>query len=451
MMTETRNVQTERKAFIHKQIKQVDGRGPDAMLSKHGKMASAPLLFFRGSAHLFYADLAAQHLTLPDTLTRLPLTCILGDCHTGNFGFMTEEGSHGDDVIFAPNDYDDACVGYAGWDILRFMVSVILTMEYCQGIKSGKYSSNKNLTHKPVIDEDHAYLALDAFIDGYLMACQRIHDDPATMHDVVDDIVPGTRLHKFYRKACERAAGGEEFLTKSALAKAVKMNDDGLVFRRNSEKYSPLAPHYYQTVYDAFSPYMDEDVIDIVERNQAGIGSNNLKRFYFLVGPAQPHNEASFARCHIVEVKQQRIAAPLAFFTDLTPINRLNPAHLTARCQRRMQRRPDLLLDEVEWQKTHWLVRSRHHARVSISAEDIGMGNRSVEGGFVDFAQLCGESIALSHARGDRRSVTFEKQVLDTLPHCRNELIDIATQYAQQVITDHQCWLAMLKGENKTE
>ncbi|MBU2977117.1 DUF2252 domain-containing protein [Alteromonas sp. C1M14] len=448
-MTETPVPQTDREAFIHTLTEQMDGRGPDAMLSKHAKMASAPFLFFRGSAHLFYADLAAKHVSLPEALHTLPLTCVVGDCHTANFGFMTEEGSHGDEVIFAPNDYDDACVGHAGWDILRFMVSVMLAKDHCQGIKSGKYHSEKNTTNKPTIDEDHAFLALDAFIDGYLMVIQRVHDDPATLDDAVDDIVPGTRLHKYYRKACERAAGGPDFLTKSALAKAVQMGEEGLGFRRNSEKFSPLASHYYQEVYKAFSPYMDEDVIDIVERNQAGTGSNNLKRFYFLVGPSKPHNEESFARSHIVEVKQQREAAPLAFFPNLTPVNRLNPAHLTARCQRKMQRRPDLLLDEVEWQDHHWLVRSRHHARVCISPEDIGIGNRSVEGGFVDFAQLCGESLALAHARGDRRSVSFEHRVLKTLADCRDELIDTATAYANQVIQDHESWLTMLKGDSK--
>ncbi|WP_420933035.1 DUF2252 family protein [Alteromonas sp. A081] len=38
-----------------------------------------------------------------------------------NFGFLTEKGSHGDTVIFTSNDFDDACVGRAHWDIIRLL------------------------------------------------------------------------------------------------------------------------------------------------------------------------------------------------------------------------------------------------------------------------------------------------------------------------------------------
>lgn len=443
-MTEMTSSERARLATIQTQIKRIDGRKADPLLSKHAKMATSPFLFFRGSAQLFYADIASGILPIPDALTQVPLTCVLGDCHAANFGFMTEEGSHGDNVIFSPNDYDDACVGHAAWDLCRYMVSLKLAIDHCQGVKHGRYRGDKTNTSKPVVESDHFELAMDAFLDGYGTVCQRVVDDPTTLYDAVDTITEGTRLHKFYLKACARAAGGDEFLTKSALAKAVQMRDDGLAFRRNPEKYSPLASHYFTRVFDAFSPYMDEDVIDIVERNQAGTGSNNLSRFYFLVGPAKPHTEASFARCHIVEVKQQREAAPLYFFPGLTPVNRLNPAHLTARCQRKMQRNPDLLLDEAEWLEDHWLIRSRHHARVGIGPEDIGIGNKSVDGGFVDFAELCGEALAYAHARGDRRSVAFEAAMLAALDCNKMALKQLAESYADKVIKDHALWLQAL-------
>lgn len=445
-MTEMTSSDLARLATIQGQVKRIDGREPDPLLSKHAKMATSPFLFFRGSAQLFYADIASGMLSLPDALLNAPLTCVLGDCHTANFGFMTEEGSHGDNVIFSPNDYDDACVGHAVWDLCRYMVSLKLAIDHCQGVKAGRYRGDKTNTPKPAVEYDHFDLAMDAFLDGYISVCERVIDDPTTLYDAVDTITEGTRLHKYYQKASTRAAGGDEFTTKSALAKAVQMRDDGLAFRRNPEKYSPLATHYYTRVYDAFSPYMDEDVIDIVERNQAGTGSNNLSRFYFLVGPAKPHTEASFARCHIVEVKQQREAAPLHFFPGLSPVNRLNPAHLTARCQRKMQRNADLLLDEAEWQDSHWLIRSRHHARVGINPEDIGIGNKSVDGGFVDFAQLCGEALAYAHARGDRRSVEFETSMLGALASCKDALKHAADSYAGTVISDHALWLRALTG-----
>ena len=102
-----------RYQYIQREIARVDGKCPTPSLSKHLKMAQSPFVFYRGSAQLFYADLQSHTIAVPEQCFSVPLTSVMGDCHSANFGFLTEEGSHGDTVIFAPNDFDDACVGYA--------------------------------------------------------------------------------------------------------------------------------------------------------------------------------------------------------------------------------------------------------------------------------------------------------------------------------------------------
>jgi len=47
-----------------------------------------------------------------------------------------------------------------------------------------------------------------------------------------------------------------------------------------------------------------------------------------------------------------------------------------------MQRKPDLVLDEVKFENAHYLIRSRHHAKVGIDPQDIAMGNKAINGGF---------------------------------------------------------------------
>ncbi len=446
-MTTPETSSTQRAAFITKQIVRIDGSAPDAMINKHNKMADNPFAFFRGSAQLFYADLNAGNITVPSSFASLPLTCVTGDCHLSNFGFITEEGSHGDNVIFAPNDFDDACVGNACWDIIRYLCSLALARDYCQGIASGDYLHPKNTSDKPAISQSDVTKAMSLFLEQYIATCHALHTGLLHRDAAVESVPEGARLHKAFCKAKRRSALGEEFVTKSALAKAVYMADEGLQFIHNTDKFSPLAAHHYKEIASAFAPYMDDEIIDIVVRNNAGTGSVNLERFYFLVGPAKPHDERSFSRCHIVEVKQQREAAPLYYFPDLCPVNRLNPAHLTARCQRRMQRRPDLLLDEAIWQNKHYLVRSRHHARVSIKPEDIGLGKKNLAGGFDDFVVLCGKALALAHARGDRRSTRFEERAVSLFTQESQALIDCATHYANQVITDHAWFVnALLKA-----
>ena len=440
-----------RKDFIIRHIRRIDAQDPTPMLSKHAKMGNNPFAFYRGTAQLFYADLQRNSLNLPSALDALPLTCITGDCHLSNFGFVTEEGSHGDSVIFTPNDFDDACVGFAHWDILRFLISLPLAAEFCNGIVGDRYSHPNNGSVKPVISDQQVAEGMSLFLKTYSETCASLIDNPQLRHSAIDQIPEDTKLHKLFRKAKSRAAGGTDFVTKSALAKAIYMAEDGLAFIPDTDKFSTLAPYYYREVEYAFAPFMDDKIIDIVSRNNAGTGSVNMARFYFLVGPAKPHNQESFSRCHIVEVKQQRAAAPLYYFNDLSPINRLNPAHLTARCQRKMERRPDLLLDEALWQSTHYLVRSRHHARVGVAPEDVAMGRKNVNGGFAAFTQLCAKALATAHARGDRRSDRFEQKICEILPAHVDALTDSAVLYARQVLEDYQLFTEALNSKGLDE
>lgn len=427
------------------EIQMIDGLGPSNRLNKHLKMARSPFVFYRGTAQCFYSDIKAGVIAYPKNFDKVPLTNIIGDCHTSNFGFLTEEGSHGDTVIFAPNDFDDACVGHAHWDLIRYLTSLNLVFDHCNGIADTRYIVDDAPIDKPVIRQTQVELAQQSFLSSYQTACDVIVDSPCSINQAIDH-APEGKLGKLYNKAVSRAAGGDKFTEKSALAKAVYMRADGLAFRNLKGKFIPLPNDFYSQLFDAFSPYMDDEILDIVERENAGTGSVNMRRYYFLVGPKFPHNEASFERCHIVEVKQQRKAAPLYFFENINPINRLNPAHLTARCQRHMQRSADLLLDEVYWQEAHWLVRSRHHARVGIDPEDIGMGKKAIGGGFEYFASLCGKSLALAHCRGDRRSTNFAQTISNALNDNKSALIESANHYAGQVINDHKHFVDILKG-----
>ncbi|MEC8296904.1 MAG: DUF2252 family protein, partial [Pseudomonadota bacterium] len=377
----------------------------------------------------------------------VPLTSVMGDCHTSNFGFLTEEGSHGDTVIFSPNDFDDACVGKAHWDVLRYLTSLHLAQIHCLGTVDGKYACDNIDITKPVVSHQQVINAQYAFIERYVETCSQVVENAMVINEAVDycpDAVP-SKLTKLYKKAKARSAGGEDFTVKSALAKAVHFDGKTLGFKANSEKFSTLSPQEYATLLEAFAPYMDDAVVDIVKRLDAGTGSVNMARYYFLVGPAKPHNSASFAHCHIVEVKQQRVAAPIYYFPDFNPVNRLNAAHLTARCQRRMQRKPDLVLDEVKFENAHYLVRSRHHAKVGIDPQDIAMGNKAINGGFEYFAELCGYSLALAHCRGDRRSTRFASSASTSFSQVKSLLVKIANLYTEQVVDDHALFTRSLK------
>jgi len=438
-----------RHKLVQQELERVDHSALLMGCPKHIKMASNPFVFLRGSAQLFYADIAQGNLKLPAPLLKLPLTTIMGDCHTSNFGFLSEEGAHGESVIFAPNDFDDACIGHAVWDLARFCTSLGLNVDFAEGVLAGRYSLDAPIENGDglAVSRKQSAKAMRAFLQSYLQTCQACADDPEQRNQVLDRFKKGHILNAPYKKAKKRIWGGKKFMEKSSLAKEVNIDQQPLRFRNRPERFKPLISHEAKALIHHFSPYMDDTILDITERLNAGTGSVNMRRFYCLVGPKNFTGTDDLALCHLVEVKHQRHAAPLYHFPKLSPTNRLNPAHLTVHCQQRMQRRPDLVLDEAEWQNAHWLIRSRHHARVGIDPEDIVFGEQAIKGGFKQYAATCGQALALAHCRGDRRSTHFEQAVVAALPAQIDSLIKACEGYVEQVKEDCQYLQRLYLGE----
>ncbi len=426
----------QRQQLIHQELERVDFKDPALGTPKHIKMATNPFVFLRGSAQLFYADLAKGNLKLPQALLTPPLTTIMGDCHTSNFGFLSEEGAHGESVIFAPNDFDDACVGHAAWDLARFCTSLALCVDFAEGVLAGRYAIEEALDDDQAVSAAQSRTAMTAFLEQYLATCEACAEDAENRNQVLDGFKKKHILNAPYKKAKKRIWGGKKFLEKSSLAKEVDISQQPLRFRDRPERFKPLAADEARELIQHFEPYMDDSILDITERLNAGTGSVNMRRFYCLVGPKAFSSEDDLELCHLVEVKCQRHAAPLYHFPELSAVNRLNPAHLTVHCQQRMQRKPDLVLDEAEWQDGHWLIRSRHHARVGIDPEDIVFGEQAVNGGFEQYAATCGQALALAHCRGDRRSTRFEQAMSEVLPDQIEGLIQACLGYAEQVKED---------------
>src|SRR6185437_3362068 len=77
--------------------------------------------FYRGSACVFYADVADREDRWADE--RTSRVWIQGDLHAENFGtYMDGSGK----LIFDVNDFDEAFVGHFTWDLQRFAASIAL-------------------------------------------------------------------------------------------------------------------------------------------------------------------------------------------------------------------------------------------------------------------------------------------------------------------------------------
>ena len=226
-------------------------------------------------------------------------------------------------------------------------MSLLLCADHCDGFATERYKGDDAVRDELVVSVDAARAAVEAFLEAYAEQCAA-HADRRDLHDLVlDSFGKEQVLRGRYEKAVRRAHGGKDFLAKSALAKAVDIERQPLRFRDRPERFARLSDDEQARWAYRLRPYVDDEVLDLVERIGAGTGSHNMRRFYLLVGPGVVESDDDLGLCHVVEVKQQRQAAPIHHFPELSPVNRLDPAHLTLVCQRRMQRDADLLLDEI--------------------------------------------------------------------------------------------------------
>jgi uncharacterized protein (DUF2252 family) len=92
-----------------------------AFRRKFRKMAASPFAFYRGSAPLFYADVAKRDDPWADE--RTGRVWIQGDLHAENFGtYMDSAGI----LVFDVNDFDEAFLGHFTWDLQRMAASLAL-------------------------------------------------------------------------------------------------------------------------------------------------------------------------------------------------------------------------------------------------------------------------------------------------------------------------------------
>ena len=97
-------------------LKADEGRIPDLLPLRHGRMVLSPFTFYRGSALAMADDLAST----PSTGLRMQCG---GDSHLVNFrGLATPERQ----VIFAINDLDETLPAPWEWDLKRLATSFVI-------------------------------------------------------------------------------------------------------------------------------------------------------------------------------------------------------------------------------------------------------------------------------------------------------------------------------------
>lgn len=176
-------------------------RLPDLLPLRLARMSTDPFAFFRGTAGLMAADLAASPASGLDAQ-------ICGDAHAANFGLY---GTSDGDVVMDINDFDETVVGPWEWDLKRLATSLVLAGRV-GGVSEAK-------ARDAAEDAVKAYrrTVRDLVEQPYLSAWTALADDAALSRAKADD------LTKDFRKAVEKARRNT---SERVVAKAVEHIDD---------------------------------------------------------------------------------------------------------------------------------------------------------------------------------------------------------------------------------
>jgi uncharacterized protein (DUF2252 family) len=107
--------------IVKRILKANDGRDPERLAMKYDALRASPFAFLRGTCHLFYDRLAESRFD-----TAAPAVWCCGDLHLENFGSYKGDNRL---VYFDINDFDEAALAPATWELVRLAASIHLSVE----------------------------------------------------------------------------------------------------------------------------------------------------------------------------------------------------------------------------------------------------------------------------------------------------------------------------------
>lgn len=128
---------------------------PRAFRHKFRAMAADPFAFYRGTACLFYADVAEIEDRWADE--RTGRVWIQGDLHAANFG--TYMDGHGF-LVFDVNDYDEAYLGHFTWD-LRRMAASLAVMGWTKALSDDDIAGLTETYLRAYVDQVRTFVETD--------------------------------------------------------------------------------------------------------------------------------------------------------------------------------------------------------------------------------------------------------------------------------------------------
>ncbi|TCK20437.1 DUF2252 domain-containing protein [Pseudonocardia endophytica] len=393
---------------------------PAAFRTKFRKMAADPFAFYRGSACLFYADVAEREDPWADE--RTSRVWIQGDLHAENFGtYMDGDGV----LIFDVNDFDEAYVGHFTWDVTRFAASMAL-LGWRKAISDDDISALVGRYVRAYLDQVRWFVSSS---DDRAFSL-RLDTTDGPVHDVLEQAKLRTRVALL--DSVTETEGYDRILR------------DGPGVRRLGDEERSRAEdafgRYVETIPEhKRHPGVTYQVKDIAGRAGFGIGSAGLPAYTVLV---EGYNQA-LDNDVVVSMKQGNVAAPSRVVTDPGVAAHFHHhGHRTAVSQRALQAHADPMLGWTDLDGVGFVV-----SEVSPYEDDLDWSELTEPDEIAPVVEYLGRATAKIHcvsdSDADHSLVAFqtEEAIVHVVDGRENEFVEWVTafahEYAGRVRADH--------------
>lgn len=399
---------------------------------KYCKMASAPLVFYRGTNHLFWDDFASdkrlKHFGNAKTQTWLQ-----GDLHAYNFG--SYDNAQGE-IVYDLNDFDETIYADYQYDLWRMAVSLVLVARQNDDLSTSQMEK-----------------VVDAFSQTYLdtLTLYRKEKKDASKTYFTQEETYG-KLNRFLESV------KDEYTRKEMLKKwTTKDKQDRRRFnvKKRPTKLGEASDDERERILKEMTDYRGEtlnndlakddayfEVKDIVRRLAAGTGSLGTPRFYVLIEGGK-HGDPDDNR--ILDVKRQ--TRPTAYKYLDKEVQRENDERYKndgerhAKAYRLLTRHTDPHLGWMKLDDYYYSVRERSPFKEAFPCE--ALDTRTA---FSELAEQWAEILATDHTRANEELPGLVHTLTDDQDQAFLDLVrEIAFRYADQVRDDWQHFVAALE------
>jgi uncharacterized protein (DUF2252 family) len=392
-----------------------------------GRMASSPFAFLRGAAVVMASD-----------LSRLPRSGIdvmaCGDMHLLNFGLFASAERN---LIFAINDFDEAHPGPWEWDLRRLAASVAVAARFMGG--------------DPHDARDAAERAVRSYIrkvrDYAEMSPLRIWydriDEAAILRAVPKEIEPKVRrmMAKAHGRGHQRSL---ERLTERQDGARRLIEDRPIIVRETHTVDGIPVPVALDELLGGYIASLPKDrayllsryrIVDIV-RKIVGVGSVGTSCWVVYL---EGRDEDDPLFLQLKEAVPSVLAAYVSTDRDWE-----NEGHRVVIGQRFIQGSPDIFLGwgrSAGTRSRDFYVRQLADMKGSF---ELAENDRAGLSGLGPYAELCGWSLALAHAKtGQAALIAGYCGNSDAVP---DALGNFALRYAGQTDADHDRLLTAIRS-----